>query len=271
MIRACPRPVIVSFHGADAAVGIGAEELREVFRHCRLILARSQELVATLRQLGCPPEKLRLQRTGIPLDFWTLPPAPRKVPPGDGRWQFVQACRFIPKKGLATTLRAFAEIVRTHPNAELTLAGDGPLRGELVRLAADLGIAARVSIAGFLAPEKLRELFHSAHVFVHPSETTTDGNREGVPNSMLEAMSTGLPVLATRHGGIPEAVDDGVSGFLVPERDHGALAAAGRRLLGDSVSYEALAARAREAVMERFERHAQTAILESCYDEASAR
>jgi colanic acid/amylovoran biosynthesis glycosyltransferase len=271
MIRACPRPVVVSFHGADAAVGVTSEELREVFRCARLVLARSQALLDDLHSNGCPPDKLRLHRTGIPLDFWLPPPSPREIPPAGDAWRFVQAGRFIPKKGLVTTLRAFAEITRTHPNARLTLIGDGPQRPEIERLAADSGIASHVTLSGFLAPEAVREILHSAHLFIHPSETTTDGNREGVPNSLLEAMATGLPVLSTRHGGIPEAVDDGVSGFLVAERDSAALAAAALRLMAQPGQFAPMSAAARQAVMSGFERRAQTGILESIYDEAAGR
>src|SRR5207253_1966559 len=87
-----------------------------------------------------------------------------------------------------------------------------------------LQIDGAVDFAGFVSQEELRELFYEAHIFLHPSETGRDGNQEGVPNSMLEAMASGLPVFATRHGGIPEAVQNNVSGILVNERNHRALA-----------------------------------------------
>jgi glycosyltransferase involved in cell wall biosynthesis len=133
----------------------------------------------------------------------------------------VQAGRLIEKKGLPVTLRAFEVFVRQYPNATLTIAGEGPLLSELETLARELKI--RVSFTGFVSQDRLREIYYQSHVFVHPSQTGCDGNQEGIPNSMLEAMATGLPVFATEHGGIPEAIEHGVSGVLVPERDEFAL------------------------------------------------
>lgn len=270
MIKACPRPVVVSFHGADAAVGVTPEELREVFYYARLVLARSEALLEDLAAMGCPWEKLRLQRTGVPMDFWKPSEEPCELPPERDAWHFVQACRLVEKKGLTTTLRAFAEIVKAYPNVRLTIIGEGPLRGQLEALARELGIAGQVEFTGFLPPEAVLPVLQRAHVFFHPSETTPDGNREGVPNSLLEAMAVGLPVLATRHGGIPEAVEHGVNGFLTAERDYVNLAAAGLAMLEDPVQYAAMSSAAIASVRENFEREAQTEVLEACYDEAAA-
>jgi glycosyltransferase involved in cell wall biosynthesis len=114
--------------------------------------------------------------------------------------------------------------LKQHPNATLTIAGEGPLLAELQRVVGELGITDRISFTGFVSQEQLREIYYRSHIFVHPSQTGRDGNQEGVPNSILEAMATGLPVFATKHGGIPEAIENGVSGVLVPERDDEALA-----------------------------------------------
>ena len=269
-IAASPRPVVVSFHGAD--VGVDAQRpawraaLQQVFQRSTLILARSESLLDGLEKLGCPPQKLRLQRTGIPLDAWPFVARPF---PSEGAWHFVQACRLVPKKGLRTTLRAFSEIAGRYPQATLTLAGNGPLLEELRAAATTAGLADRIHFPGFLDQEALRQLIYSAHAFFHPSETPADGNREGVPNALLEAMASGLPVLATHHGGIPEAVTHGQSGYLVPEGDAPALAQAALDLLSDSSRYETMAASARAEVSTKFERGAQTAILETYYDEAA--
>ena len=188
-----------------------------------LVLVRSESLRRAVVDLGCDPKKIEIQRTGIPLEEF---PFRDRAVPKNGEWQFVQAGRLIEKKGLPVTLRAFSTFLKQHPNAMLTIAGEGPLLSELQKFARELGIADRVSFTGFVSQEQLREIYYRSHIFVHPSQTGRDGNQEGIPNSMLEAMATGLPVFATEHGGIPEAIENGVSGVLVPERDDEALARA---------------------------------------------
>src|SRR5207248_8009941 len=107
--------------------------------------------------------------------------------------------------------------------ATLTIAGEGPLLSQLQNLAHELNIDDHVLFTGFISQEQLRDIYYASHIFLHPSETGADGNQEGVPNSMLEAMASGLPVFATQHGGIPEAIENGLSGVLVPESDYEAL------------------------------------------------
>lgn len=269
LLRRSPVPVVVSFHGADAGVELDRpgtrEAAREVFALARLVLARSNALGERLLEAGCPPEKLRIHRTGIPLDHFQFI---QRTPPPDGSWRLFQACRLIPKKGLDTALRAFARFAANHPRAAFVIAGEGPLLGELKALAAELGIARRVRFTGFLSHKALQEALAQAHLFLHPSEIGPGGNREGVPNSMLEAMATGLPVAATRHGGIPEAVEEGVSGFLVAERDEFALAQALEKIAGDPARYAAMCVAAARAVEDRFEQRRQAQVLESFYREA---
>src|SRR5438445_4405355 len=220
LIRAWENPSIVSFHGADVMVDMNKPAYREATRQMldavQLVLVRSESLRRAIVDLGCDPEKVEIQRTGIPLEEFAF--RDRAVPK-NGEWRFVQAGRLIEKKGLPVTLRAFEVFVRQYPNARLTIAGEGPLLRELETLARELKIAERVSFTGFVSQERLREIYYRSHIFLHPSQTGRDGNQEGIPNSMLEAMATGLPVFATEHGGIPEAIENGASGVLVPERD----------------------------------------------------
>jgi glycosyltransferase involved in cell wall biosynthesis len=174
----------------------------------------------------------------------------------------------IEKKGLQTSLRAFAEFTREFPQAHFTIAGDGPLQPELEATARDLGIADRVTFSGFASQPELREIFYRSHIFLHPSETGRDGNQEGVPNSMLEAMASGLPVFATTHGGIPEAIENGVSGVLVGERDADALARELVLRVGNPAALDQLADRGAAAVAAKFEQRSQIRALEDCYFES---
>jgi glycosyltransferase involved in cell wall biosynthesis len=228
LIRSWKKPSIVSFHGADVTVDMNKPAYREATRQMldavKLVLVRSESLRRAVIDLGCDERKIEIQRTGIPLD--EFPFRERDFVTAATQWRFVQAGRLIEKKGLPVTLRAFALFLGHHPSANLTIAGEGPLLGELQKLAGELNIDHRVSFTGFVSQEQLREIYDESHIFVHPSQTGHDGNQEGIPNSMLEAMASGLPVFATQHGGIPEAIENGVSGALVPERDHEKLATA---------------------------------------------
>jgi glycosyltransferase involved in cell wall biosynthesis len=269
LIRTWRSPSVVSFHGADVMVDLEKPEYRaatkQMLEAVRLVLVRSKSLGRALVEIGCPPEKIRIQRTGIPVDEI---PFKARAWPADGAWRFVQACRLIEKKGLTTSISAFAKFTARYPQATFTIAGEGPLRAELEAHAHGLGVDDKVSFSGFVSQSELRELFCRSHIFLHPSERGADGNQEGVPNSMLEAMASGLPVFATRHGGIPEAIGDSRSGILVAEGDSGALAGA---LLDAAANPDALTAIARngaEAVRREFEQTAQTRKLEDHYLEA---
>ena len=265
------KPCVVSFHGADVAVKEDIADypakLRRLFGAVPLVFARSQSLANRLIQFGCPPEKLRINRTGVPLEEF---PFIDRQQPRNGRWRMMQACRLIPKKGLATSLRAFAIFKKDNPHAEFFIAGKGPLQPELEMLAAGLGISKDVHFVGFLSQPKLMELYASSHLFLHPSETPPDENQEGIPNSILEAMATGLPVAATLHGGIPEAIEHGCSGWLVPEEDHIALSNAMQEITSSPRALIEMGWRAREAVVRRFEQEAQARLLELFYEEAIA-
>jgi colanic acid/amylovoran biosynthesis glycosyltransferase len=269
LLEICPVPVIVSFHGADAGIDLDKPThramTRRVFDLATLLLVRSESLTEPLIRLGADPGKIRLHRTGIPFD--EIPFAQRSAPT-DGAWHCVQACRLIAKKGLATTLRAFADFQRDYPQATLTIAGEGPQLAELQTLATTLDIAERVQFPGFLPQSELRALYARSHFFMHPSETGPDGDQEGVPNSMLEAMASGLPVVATKHGGISEALAYGASGWLVPERDHTALAQGLLTLARDPARYAQMSAAAAARVSEAFDLTKQARVLEDHYREA---
>jgi len=259
-------PSIVSFHGADVMVDMNKPAYREatlqMLDAVKVVLVRSESLRHALIDLGCDPKKIDVQRTGIPLEEF---PFRDRTVPKNGAWRFVQAGRLIEKKGLPVTLRTFEVFVRQYPNATLTIAGEGPLLRELETLARELKIAERVSFTGFLSQEQLREIYYRSHIFLHPSQTGRDGNQEGIPNSMLEAMATGLPVFATEHGGIPEAIEHGVSGVLVPERDEFALVETLLDAVQDPTFLSGIAQTGAQAIRRNFDLATQAQRLEEIY------
>ena len=266
LIRAWKNPSIVSFHGADVTVDMNKPAYRQATRQMleavKLVLVRSQSLRRAVADLGCDPDKIEIQHTGIPLEEFSF--RERSLPKND-EWRSVQAGRLIEKKGLPVTLRAFAAFLGKYPKATLTIAGEGPMLAELETLAHELKIAGSVSFTGFISQEQLRDIYHRSHIFLHPSQTGRDGNQEGIPNSMLEAMASGLPVFATQHGGIPEAIESGVSGVLVSERDHEELARALLNAAQDPVFLSRIARSGAEVVRENFGLDAQAQRLENIY------
>ncbi len=269
LIRAWKKPSIVSFHGADVMVEMNKpayrQATREMLAAVKLVLVRSESLRRALTELGCDETKIALQRTGIPLE--EFPFRERSFPSRSrgSEWRLVQAGRLIEKKGLSVTLTAFAVFLDRYPNATLTIAGAGPLLDELQKLTRKLNIEERVSFTGFVSQEQLREIYYRSHIFLHPSQTGHDGNQEGVPNSMLEAMASGLPVFATEHGGIPEAIENDASGVLVPEHDHEALSRALLSATQDLIFLSRIARSAAEIVRKNFDLRTQAQRLDDIY------
>jgi colanic acid/amylovoran biosynthesis glycosyltransferase len=266
LIRHWRTPTIVSFHGADVLVDMQKPSYRnateEMLTLVKRVLVRSESLKRAVIELGCASQKIEIQRTGIPLNDFAFR---GRNAPDRGEWRLLQAGRLIEKKGIKTTLRALTKFLREFPAARLTIAGGGPQLAELQSLARELQIDAAVRFPGFVSQEQLRELLYASHIFLHPSETGRDGNQEGVPNSMLEAMATGLPAFATRHGGIPEAVEDNVSGILVEEHDYESLGNALVDCAKDSSRLVAMGRAASETVARNFSQTQQTRRLEEIY------
>jgi colanic acid/amylovoran biosynthesis glycosyltransferase len=265
-------PIIVSFHGADVAVGFnmpsGQRRLKQVFDAADLLLARSHSIRQSMIAAGCSPDKIRIQRTGIPCSDFEY--RPRSFAE-DGRFQFLQACRLIEKKGVEVTLEAYSKFLERWPNSRLVIAGDGPLRKPLEQFAQQVGIAGKVAFTGFLTKEQLLKTYYESHVFIHPSETTSDGDNEGIPNSLLEAMATGLSSIATRHGGIPEAIEHLKNGILVEERDFEGVYYWMNRLAEDWKLAVDLGQHAAETIEREFNLETQIQKLESVYLEAIVR
>jgi colanic acid/amylovoran biosynthesis glycosyltransferase len=176
---------------------------------------------------------------------------------------FVCVASLRPYKGHAVLLDACRLLRDRGVRARVLLVGDGELRRRLAARIAREGLSGRVELLGARPHEEIPELLAAATAMVLPSVRARDGQMEGIPVALMEAMAAGVPVIATRLSGIPELVADGETGLLVPERDPAALAGAMERLAGDPVLGAQLAAAARDAVAARFDRTRNVAALQA--------
>ena len=174
----------------------------------------------------------------------------------------VNLARFWPEKAHEVTLEAFRQLLRTHPAARLWLAGGGPDLEKMQALARDLGIAPRVAFLGFR--RDLPELLAAADIQVHPSHT------EGLPLAVCAGMAAGLPIVASRVGGVPEVIHDGRTGVLVPAGDPAAVARAVAALLDDPQRARRLGGEALRFVREEYSLEVAVQRLQQVYAEALA-
>ncbi len=214
-------PIFITFHGFDASIMLRnrlyVRRLGQLFRRPDVFpIFVSEYMARNVARLVDVP-RYYVVYCGTDADFFS-----RKAPmPAPDPFVFLQVSNFLEKKGHEYTVRAFARLLQLQPglNARLVLAGGGPLRPGIEQLCRELSIQGRVEFPGRVKPLQVRQLMERAHAFVHHSVTSrTDGDMEGLPTVIMEAMAMELPVLTTIHSGIPELVEHGNHGFLVEER-----------------------------------------------------
>ena len=233
-------PLVISLHGSDIFM---AEQSRLVGRVARWCLRRASAITAPsddLRErairLGAPPERCHLVPYGVdPSQFTRMEGAKSALHkelhlPKDAPILFAVG-RMVYKKGFEYLIRAMPAVLREHPDAKLVLAGGGDLEPKLVSLVKQLGVESSVIMPGWVSRDRLPFYFSGCDLFVLPSVVDQQGNVDGLPNTLLEAMASAKPVVATSVAGIPHAVKDGVNGILVPEKQPGELSAAINLLL----------------------------------------
>lgn len=216
-----PGRIVVAFRGADLTVDPDVEGYRTLFEVADLFLPVCEVFRDRLVDMGCDPDRIRVHRSGIDLSKFEYSERPRVA---DGSTRLLTIARLVEKKGVEFGIRAVARLKESGRRIFYTIVGDGPQRPGLERLVDDLDLRDSVRFAGGLKHGDVLTYLEESHVLLAPSVTASNGDQEGIPNALKEAMAMGLPVVSTLHSGIPELVEDGVSGFLVPERDAEALA-----------------------------------------------
>lgn len=262
-------PLLVSFHGYDASSLLRDEKyrkaLKELFAYASVI-AVSNYMAARLVEAGARAEQIRILYYGIPVASFRFieREAVREKVQKSETVRFLQVSNFVEKKGHRYTLEAFQKMLPVYPNCTLTLAGDGVLKPEMEALAQTLGIQDKVLFPGKVAQKEVIQLMGNADIFVHHSVTATNGDQEGIPNVLMEAMAMGLPVISTYHSGIPELIEDGVTGFLAKECDVDGYKNKMLQALGCGTE---IGVNARRFVEENFNMDRQNEKLTGIYDE----
>lgn len=211
--------LVTSFHGYDLTRFVrsrGPGVYAGLFERGDLFLPVSRQGRDALIRLGCGEDKIAVHHMGVDCRGLEFRPV---RPPKDGPTRILSVARLTEKKGLKYGIRAVAQVIRRHLDVQYDIVGDGPLRDRCARLIAELGVGERIHLLGLRDRQETVRLLGASHILLCPSVTSRDGDEEGIPVALMEAMATGLPVVASRHAGIPELVQDGVSGRLVPERD----------------------------------------------------
>lgn len=247
-------PYVVHCHGQDVHAASSLEllgsRLRDAGRFSEAVVAVSETMRERLVELGVPPERIILRSYGIDLARFEAG-NPSAQPP-----VFLAVGRMVAKKAPHLTLLAFAEVYRQRPAARLRWAGAGPLEGLARDLVQGLGLAEAVTFLGVLSHDEVAREMRHARAFVQHSVVPRLGldrdDHEGTPVAILEASAAGLPVVSTRHAGIPEAVLDGVSGWLVPERDVSGMVAAMIRLIDEPAQAVTLGKAGREHIARNY-------------------
>jgi colanic acid/amylovoran biosynthesis glycosyltransferase len=265
-------PAVASAYGYDVTQfpargrGLGRRYLRPVFDRVDRVLAMSDDMRRDLLAIGCPEAKIDVHYYGVPTTRFRH--AARRYD-HDGPLVVLCCGRLERYKGQHLVLEALARLDRAgHRDVRLVFVGDGGARAALERTAAEAGWRGdRVVFAGHVphASAALVEHYRAADVFVLASMTLGD-LKEGIPGTIVEAMAAGLPVVATRHAGIPAVIESGRDGLLVDERDVDALAGALHDLLTDPAQRARLGRAAAHRAARELDLRACTADLERIYD-----
>ena len=214
-------PLVIQFRGYDASSMLYkssyVSKLKQILNkknYYSIFVANS--LRENLKKHAINTEKSIILHSGIDLNKFT-----RKENIKNTTFTFLQISSLNEKKGHEYTLKAFAKFLalETSKNFKLIITGDGRRKDILIALAKKLSIFEYIEFIGFVSQKEAKSLLEKADVFVHHSITPSNGDEEGIPNAIIEAMAMELPIISTYHAGIPELVTDGVNGYLVREKD----------------------------------------------------
>lgn len=215
VIKELKLPLIVHFHGLDASVQRIIKHhnnYKRIFEYARFIIVVSKKMYGDLKGLGCPEEKLMYNVYGPREDFLNVKPKFSKN-------QFIAIGRFVDKKAPYYLILAFKKVLEKFPETKLIIAGNGELWNSCKNIIKYYGLANNILLPSVINKEQYLGYLQESLAMIQHSITADNGDSEGTPVSILEASAAGLPVISTRHAGIPDVIIDGETGLLVDEHD----------------------------------------------------
>ncbi|WP_077622995.1 glycosyltransferase [Sediminibacillus massiliensis] len=260
-------PLVTSIRGRDATLAnqpVGyMEGVKKLFEEGELFLPVCNYLADRIMDWGCPPEKVKVLYGGVNLEQFKFRP-PNIA--GDSQ-NILSMGRLVEKKGHHVLMRAFKKIQGNFPSATLTIIGGGLMEEELRNLAAELQLGDSFQLFSKIPKSLVHEKMNQADLFVAASMEASNGDVEGIPNTVKEAMATGLPVVTTTHAGIPELVTNNVEGLLVKENNVDELAEAIEYMLLNRAVWKRYTFYARKKVEQYFDQQQQLQTQAGIYDE----
>jgi colanic acid/amylovoran biosynthesis glycosyltransferase len=247
-VRGISAKLVTCWRGATKEATMRPYAYPALFKQGDLFLPVCEFLKRNMIDLGCDPGKIQPLYVGINYDQYLC----ERVRKEDSTINCMSICRLVEKKGIEYAIHAVASVAKICPNIHYTIVGDGPLKEHFKSLVTRLNMQKYITFIGNQPHEKIPELLRDADIFLSPSVTTSEGNCEGIANSLKEAMASGALVIGTDHAGTGELIDDGESGFLVPERDSNALAEKIYHLIAHPEIWDTVRFHGRKVVQERF-------------------
>lgn len=246
--------LVTTFHGADVTRQIaerGSAYYARLFSDGELFLTVSDLFKQRLTLAGCDASRIKVHHVGIDCARFAF-----RTPSSThaSSLSLLSIGRLVEKKGIEIAIQAVALLREQQPKVRYRIVGDGPLAKSLWQLIEKLGAAEHIELVGSRTREEVLAMLRESDVLLAPSVTAADGDMEGIPVVLMEAMATGVVVISTEHSGIPELVEHGISGVLVPERDVKALHDELVELATHPERWPTMARSARQRVVAEFDR-----------------
>jgi glycosyltransferase involved in cell wall biosynthesis len=261
-------PLITSLYGVDISMypsnPVYRFMLKRLFQKGDLFLAACEDLKRRAIAIGCPASKIQVQYCGIDLNRFNF--VPRQTKKGE-TVKILMLGRLVEKKGFGYGIRAFAQSYKNNKNIRLRIIGSGPLKLELTKLISTLGLEPVITFEEAKDHQGVAKAMQAADIFLMTYLTARNGDAEGTPSVIKEAQAVGLPVVTTKHAGVPEGVLEGETGFLAAEKDVAGISQKLNQLIENRELRIRFGQRGRKWVEEKFDILRQARQLENIYQQ----